>query len=55
MKPRDTLAKEEIRKLIGCLRNNRERIHYPDDRIVGYPIEHVRIYFYKINLAKKRM
>ena len=38
MKPRDNLAKEEIRKLIGYLRNNRERIHYRGDRIGGYPI-----------------
>lgn len=38
MKPRDDLAKEEIRKLIGYLQNNRERIHYKGDRIGGYPI-----------------
>ena len=38
MKPRDSLAKEEIRKLIGYLQNNRERIHYHGDRIGGYPI-----------------
>lgn len=38
MKPPDDLAKEEIRKLIGYLRNNRERIHYRGDRIGGYPI-----------------
>ena len=38
MKPRDSLAKEEIRKLIGYLQNNRERIHYRGDRIGGYPI-----------------
>jgi len=38
MKPRDSLAKEEIRKLIGYLNNNRERIHYHGDRIGGYPI-----------------
>jgi len=37
MKPRDSLAKEEIRKLIGYLQNNRERIHYRGDRIGGYP------------------
>ena len=30
MKPIDSLAEEEIRKLIGYLQNNRERIHYPD-------------------------
>jgi len=33
MKPRDSLTKEEIRKLIGYLQNNRERIHYRGDRI----------------------
>jgi hypothetical protein len=38
MKPLDDLAKEEIRKLIGYLSNNRERIHYRGDRIGGYPI-----------------
>ncbi|MCP4217521.1 MAG: ISKra4 family transposase [bacterium] len=38
MKPRDDLAKEEIRKLIGYLRNNRDRVHYRGDRIGGYPI-----------------
>jgi len=38
MKPRDSLAKEEIRKLIGYLHNNQERIHYRGDRIGGYPI-----------------
>ncbi len=38
MKPRDDLAKEEIRKLIGYLGNNRERLHYRGDRIGGYPI-----------------
>lgn len=38
MKSRDNLAKEEIRKLIGYLQNNRERIHYHGDRIGGYPI-----------------
>jgi len=38
MKPRDSTAKEEIRKLIGYLENNRERIHYRGDRIGGYPI-----------------
>jgi len=38
MKPGDSLAKEEIRKLIGYLQNNRERIHYHGDRIGGYPI-----------------
>jgi len=38
MKPRDSLAEEEIEKLIGYLHNNRERIHYHGDRIGGYPI-----------------
>jgi len=38
MKPRDDLAAEEIRKLIGYLDNNRHRIHYNGDRIGGYPI-----------------
>jgi len=38
MKPRNNLAAEEIRKLIGYLQNNRERIHYKGDRIGGYPI-----------------
>jgi len=38
MQPRDELAGEEIRKLIGYLSNNRERIHYKGDRIGGYPI-----------------
>ena len=38
MKPRDSLTKEEIRKLIGYLQNNRKRIHYRGDRIGGYPI-----------------
>jgi hypothetical protein len=38
MQPRDELAGEEIRKLIGYLTNNRKRIHYNGDRIGGYPI-----------------
>ena len=38
MKPQDSLAEEEIRKLIGYLQNNREKIHYHGDRIGGYPI-----------------
>jgi len=38
MKLRDSLANEEIRKLMGYLQNNRERIHYRGDRIGGYPI-----------------
>lgn len=38
MKPKYDSAKEEIRKLIVYLQNNRERIHYRGDRIGGYPI-----------------
>ena len=38
MKPFDDSAKEEIRKLIGYLRNNKSRIHYHGDRCGGYPI-----------------
>jgi hypothetical protein len=38
MKSQDSLSNEEIRKLIGYLQNNRERIHYHGDRIGGYPI-----------------
>jgi hypothetical protein len=38
MKPRNDTAKEEVRKLIGYLHKNRERIHYQGDRIGGYPI-----------------
>jgi hypothetical protein len=38
MKPQNDAAEEEIRKLIGYLANNRERIHYRGDRIGGYPI-----------------
>jgi len=38
MQPKDTDAKEEIRKLIGYLDKNRKRIHYKSDRIGGYPI-----------------
>jgi hypothetical protein len=38
MKPGDSLAEEEIRKLIGYLQNNRDKIHYQGDRIGGYPI-----------------
>jgi len=38
MQHSDELAGEEIRKLIGYLSNNRERIHYKGDRIGGYPI-----------------
>lgn len=38
MKPRNEAAKEEIRKLIGYLKNNHSKIHYHGDRIGGYPI-----------------
>lgn len=38
MKPKNDIVKEEIRKLIGYLENNRQRIHYRGDRIGGYPI-----------------
>ncbi len=38
MQPKDTESSEEIRKLIGYLTNNRERIHYKGDRRGGYPI-----------------
>lgn len=38
MKPKNDLIKEEIRKLIGYLANNRKRIRYRGDRIGGYPI-----------------
>ena len=38
MQPKDNEAKEEIRKLVGYLNNNRERIHYKADRKGGYPI-----------------
>lgn len=38
MKPRNEDAKEQIRKLINYLDNNKERIHYHGDRIGGYPI-----------------
>lgn len=38
MQPRNSEATEEIRKLIGYLNNNCERIHYHGDRIGGYPI-----------------
>jgi hypothetical protein len=38
MKPRNNSAAEEIRRLIGYLKNNRERIHYKGDRTGGYPI-----------------
>ena len=38
MDPRNSETREEIRKLIGYLSNNREKIHYRGDRIGGYPI-----------------
>lgn len=38
MQPKNSEAAEEIRKLIGYLDNNRDRIHYKGDRIGGYPI-----------------
>ena len=38
MKPKDSEAREEIRKLIGYLAHNRKRVHYRGDRIGGYPI-----------------
>jgi len=38
MEPKNTEAKEQIRKLIGYLDHNRKRIHYKGDRIGGYPI-----------------
>jgi len=38
MSPTDNEAAEEIRKLIGYLNNNRDRIHYRSDRNGGYPI-----------------
>jgi len=38
MKAKDNSAKEEIRKLIGYLKNKRKRIHYQGDRKGGYPI-----------------
>jgi len=38
MEPKNDDAQEEIRKLIGYLNNNREKIHYQGDRKGGYPI-----------------
>lgn len=38
MEPKNADAKEQIRKLIGYLDHNRNRIHYKGDRIGGYPI-----------------
>jgi hypothetical protein len=38
LQPRDHRAAEEIRKLIGFLRNNAERLHYRTARKGGYPI-----------------
>lgn len=36
--PRDPQAAEEIRKLIGFLRNSADRLHYRSARTGGYPI-----------------
>jgi len=38
MEPKNDDAQKEIRKLIGYLNNNREKIHYQGDRKGGYPI-----------------
>lgn len=38
MEPRNQDVKEQIRKLIGYLNNNKHKIHYRGDRIGGYPI-----------------
>jgi hypothetical protein len=38
LQPRDAQAAEEIRKLIGCLRNSAARLHYRGARTGGYPI-----------------
>jgi hypothetical protein len=38
LQPRDSHAAEEIRKLIGFLRNSAERLHYRKARKGGYPI-----------------
>ena len=38
MRPKNSETEEEIRKLIGYLDHNRERVHYQGDRIGGYPI-----------------
>jgi hypothetical protein len=38
LQPRDAQAAEEIRKLIGFLRNSEERLHYRGARKGGYPI-----------------
>jgi hypothetical protein len=38
LQPRDDHTAEEIRKLIGFLRNNAERLHYRTVRKGGYPI-----------------
>jgi hypothetical protein len=38
LQPRDPQAAEEIRKLIGFLRNSAERLHYRSARKGGYPI-----------------
>ena len=38
LQPRDPQAAEEIRKLVGFLRNSAERLHYRKARKGGYPI-----------------
>jgi hypothetical protein len=38
LQPRDSQAAEEIRKLIGFLRNSERRLHYRTARTGGYPI-----------------
>jgi len=38
MKPKNKDVKEQIRKLIGYLQNNKGRTHYKGARIGGYPI-----------------
>ena len=38
MNPKNSEATEEVRKLIGYLDDNRNRIHYKGDRIGGYTI-----------------
>ncbi len=38
MKPRNDEVKEQIRKLIGYLQNNKHRVHYEGARKGGYPI-----------------
>jgi hypothetical protein len=38
LQPREDQPAEEIRKLIGCLRNTAGRLHYRTARQGGYPI-----------------